>query len=314
MSAQSSLRLLRGTRAVPEALRGGIVTIGSFDGVHRGHQTLIARTLERARAEGRPALIVSFEPMPREVLSPDAAPARLTNFRERWRLFEQTGLDAFVLLRFNETLRQLSGAAFLKWLIEDLGVAGIVVGHDFRFGRQGAANAAFLQTASESGQFWVEVIEPVRLGTERVSSSELRAALAGRDLARAARLLGRPYTMRGRVVAGQQLGRTLGFPTANIRGRRRRLPLSGIFAVRVHGIAGSPLGGVASLGTRPTVGGVEPLLETFVFDFSGDLYGRELEIEFVAHLRDELRFESVELMVIQMQVDARTAREWVIEQ
>jgi riboflavin kinase/FMN adenylyltransferase len=120
--------------------------------------------------------------------------------------------------------------------------------------------------------------------------------------------------MRGRVVAGQQLGRTLGFPTANIRVRRRRLPLRGVFAVRVHGIAASPLGGVASLGTRPTVGGVEPLLETFVFDFSGDLYGRELEIEFVAHLRDELRFESVELMVVQMQVDARTAREWVTEQ
>jgi riboflavin kinase/FMN adenylyltransferase len=314
MSSRSHLRLLRGTRAVPEALRGGIVTIGSFDGVHRGHQTLIARTLEQARAEGRPALIVSFEPMPREFLSPDTAPARLTNFCERWRLFERAGLDAFVLLRFDDTLRQLSGEAFLRLLTHDLGVAGIVVGHDFRFGRHGEADAAFLEAASEKGDFRVEVIEPVRLGTERVSSSELRAALAARDLPRAAHLLGRPYTMRGRVVAGQQLGRTLGFPTANIRVRRRRLPLSGVFAVRVHGIGGSPLGGVASLGTRPTVGGVEPLLETFVFDFSGDLYGRELEIEFVAHLRDELRFESVELMVVQMQVDARTAREWVAQQ
>jgi len=314
MPGRSSLRLLRGTRVVPKDLRGGIVTIGSFDGVHRGHQTLIARTLERARAEGRPALIVSFEPMPREFLSPDTAPARLTNFRERWRLFEQAGLDAFVLLRFDDALRQLSGEAFLKLLTEDLGVAGIVVGHDFRFGRHGEADAAFLKRASEQGGFSVEVIEPVRLEGERVSSSELRAALSARDLPRAARLLGRPYTMRGRVVAGQQLGRTLGFPTANIRVRRRRLPLHGVFAVRVHGIAGVALGGVASLGTRPTVGGVEPLLETFVFDFSGDLYGRELEIEFVAHLRDELRFESVELMVIQMQVDARTAREWVTEQ
>ena len=314
MSSRSHLRLLRGTRAVPEALRGGIVTIGSFDGVHRGHQTLISRTLERARAEGRPALIVSFEPMPREFLSPDTAPARLTNFRERWRLFERSGLDAFVLLRFDDTLRQMSGEAFLRLLTDDLGVAGIVVGHDFRFGRHGQADAAFLGAASEKGDFWVEVIEPVRLGSERVSSSELRSALAARDLPRAAHLLGRPYTMRGRVVAGQQLGRTLGFPTANIRVRRRRLPLSGVFAVRVHGIGGSPLGGVASLGTRPTVGGVEPLLETFVFDFSGDLYGRELEIEFVAHLRDELRFESVDLMVVQMQVDARTAREWVTQQ
>jgi riboflavin kinase/FMN adenylyltransferase len=314
MTQRPSLRLLRSPRAVPAEFRGGIVTIGSFDGVHRGHQTLIARTLARARSEGRPALIVSFEPMPREYLSPDTAPARLTNFRERWQLFEQSGLDAFVLLRFNDALRHMSGEEFLQLLTRDLGVAGIVVGHDFRFGRHGESNAAFLQAASATGGFWVEVIEPVQLEGERVSSSVLRAALASGDLQRAARLLGRPYTMRGRVVAGQQLGRTLGFPTANIRVRRRRLPLRGVFAVRVHGIAGSPLGGVASLGTRPTVGGVEPLLETFVFDFSGDLYGRELEIEFVAHLRDELRFESVELMVVQMQVDARTAREWVTEQ
>jgi len=314
MSARSSLRLLRRARAVPDALRGGIVTLGSFDGVHRGHQILIARTIERARAGGRPALIVTFEPMPREYLSPETAPARLTNFRERWRLFEQAGLNAFVLLRFNDALRQLSGADFLRLLVEDLGVAGIVVGHDFRFGRHGEADVTLLQAASEGSGFWVEVVEPVRLGAERVSSSELRHALAVHDLPRAARLLGRPYTMRGRVVAGQQLGRSLGFPTANIRVRRRRLPFSGVFAVRIHGIAESPFGGVASLGTRPTVGGVEPLLETFVFDFSGDLYGRELEIEFVAHLRDELRFESVELMVVQMQVDARTARELVKEQ
>lgn len=313
-ASRGRLRLLRGTHAVPAALRGGIVTIGSFDGVHQGHQRLIARTLARARAERRSALLVSFEPMPREFLSPDSAPARLTNFRERWRLFERSGLDALVVLRFNDTLRQLSGQAFLDLLTEDLGVAGIVVGHDFRFGRGGEANAEFLREAGAARGIHVEVQEPVTVDAERVSSSRIRAALAGRDLAQAARWLGRPYSMRGRVVAGRQLGRTLGFPTANIRLRRRRLPLEGIFAVRVHGIGDAPMGGVASLGTRPTVGGVEPLLETFVFDFSGDLYGRELEIEFVAHLRDELRFESIETMVVQMQVDARTAREWVTEQ
>ena len=313
-ASRGRLRLLRGTHAVPAALRGGIVTIGSFDGVHQGHQRLIARTLARARAERRSALLVSFAPMPREFLSPDSAPARLTNFRERWRLFERSGLDALVVLRFNDTLRQLSGQAFLDLLTEDLGVAGIVVGHDFRFGRGGEANAEFLREAGAARGIHVEVQEPVTVDAERVSSSRIRAALAGRDLAQAARWLGRPYSMRGRVVAGRQLGRTLGFPTANIRLRRRRLPLEGIFAVRVHGIGDAPMGGVASLGTRPTVGGVEPLLETFVFDFSGDLYGRELEIEFVAHLRDELRFESIETMVVQMQVDARTAREWVTEQ
>ena len=306
-----TMRLLRGTHHVPAALRGGVVTIGTFDGLHLGHQALIERAVERARATGRPALMLTFEPMPREFLQPAAPPARLTNLRERWRLLERSGLDALVLLRFDDALRAQGGAQFLQRLTEELEVSGLVVGHDFRFGREGEANTQFLLEAGRSRGFAVEVIDPVMLGSERVSSSGVREALAACALPQAARLLGRPYSMRGRVVAGQQLGRTLGFPTANIRLRRRKLPLGGIFAVRVHGIGEAPYGGVASLGTRPTVGGVEPLLETFVFDFSGDLYGRELEIEFVAHLRDELRFESVELMVVQMQVDAREAREWV---
>ncbi|MBM4210771.1 MAG: bifunctional riboflavin kinase/FAD synthetase [Gammaproteobacteria bacterium] len=292
-------------------MRGGVLTLGSFDGLHSGHRELIERTRARARASGRPALMLSFEPMPREFLHPDSPPARLTNFRERWRLLEGSGLDALIVLRFDAALRTLTGGEFLRLLVEDLGVTGIVVGHDFRFGRHGEASAAFLQAAGTSHGFTVEVLDPVRVGEERVSSSLVREALEAFDLALAGRLLGRPYSMRGRVVRGQQLGRTLGFPTANIRLRRRRIPLGGIFAVRVHGIAPTPMGGVASLGTRPTVGGIEPLLETVVFDFSGDLYGCELEVEFVAHLRGEVRFESVELMVVQMQVDAREARELV---
>lgn len=313
MTQRSPLRLLRGTHRVSSDLVGGVVTLGSFDGLHRGHQALIERTLQRARAAGSPALLLSFEPLPREFLNPAAAPARLTNFRERWRLLEHSGLDAVVLLRFDEQLRTQSGAEFLRCLTDDLAVSGVVVGHDFRFGRAGEANADFLRAAGAEHGFMVDVLEPVRVGDERVSSSLVREALAALDLPRAARLLGRPYSMRGRVVAGQQLGRTLGFPTANIRLRRRRIPCGGIFAVRVHGIGAQPMGGVASLGTRPTVGGVEPLLETVVFDFAGDLYGRELEVEFIAHLRDELRFESVELMVMQMQADAREARKWVSE-
>ena len=305
------MKLLRGTKRVPAALRGGVLTLGSFDGLHRGHHELIERTLARAREHGRAAVMLSFEPMPREFLNPEAPPARLTNFRERWRLLEGSGLDALIVLRFDAALRALSGSEFIRLLIDDLGVSGIVVGHDFRFGRHGEANAAFLQVAGASHGFTVEVLEPVRVGEERASSSLVREALQEFDLARAGRLLGRPYSIWGRVVRGQQLGRTLGFPTANIRLRRRRIPLGGIFAVRVYGITPTPMGGVASLGTRPTVGGVELLLETVVFDFSGDLYGRELEVEFVAHLRGEVRFESVELMVVQMQVDARAARELV---
>lgn len=313
-SPGSGLQLLRGTKKISPALRGGVITLGSFDGLHLGHQALIERTLERARAAGRPALMLSFEPMPREFLNSASPPARLTNFRERWRLLESSGLDALVVLRFDEALRAMSGRAFLELLTHELAITGLVVGHDFRFGREGEANADYLRSAGVAKGFSVDVLEPVLVGADRVSSSLVREALTALDLSRAAGLLGRPYSMRGRVVAGQQLGRTLGFPTANIRLRRRRIPFGGIFAVRVHGIGDVPMGGVASLGTRPTVGGVEPLLETMVFDFSGDLYGRELEVEFVAHLRDELRFESVELMVVQMQVDVREARKRVSEQ
>jgi len=302
------MKLLLGTKRIPAALRGGVLTIGSFDGLHLGHRELIERTRARAQASSRPALMLSFEPTPREFLNPDSPPARLTNFRERWRLLEGSGFDALIVLRFNAALRTLSGGEFLRLMVEDLGVTGIVVGHDFRFGRHGEASAAFLQAAGPSHGFVVEVLDPVRVGEDRVSSSLVREALEAFDLARAGRLLGRPYSMRGRVVRGQQLGRTLGFPTANIRLRRRRIPFKGIFAVWIYGIAATPMGGVASLGTRPTVGGIEPLLETAVFDFTGDLYGRELEVEFVAYLRSEVRFESVELMVAQMQVDAREAR------
>ncbi len=301
------MELVRGSLNVRESLCGGVVTLGSFDGVHLGHQALATVTL--ARRLGVPAIMLSFEPLPREYLQPQTPPARLTNLRERWRVLQGMGLDALVLLRFDEALRQMSGNEFLGLLTQRLAVRGVVVGHDFRFGRGGEANAEFLQVAGRQAGFSVEIVSPVEAEGTRVSSSAVRTALANGAFAEAARLLGRPYSMRGRVVAGQQLGRTLGFPTANLRLRRRVSPLQGIYAVRVRGVADGGWPAVASLGTRPTVGGVEPLLEVFLLDYSADLYGRELEVEFIAHLRDELRFESVELMVAQMHRDVAVARE-----
>jgi riboflavin kinase/FMN adenylyltransferase len=303
------MELIRGPSNVRARHRGAIITLGSFDGLHLGHQALIRAARERGDRERRPVILLSFEPLPREYLQSADPPARLTNFRERWRILQPARLDALMLLRFDESLRLQSGAQFVELLASTLGVSALVVGHDFRFGREGEARADFLRSAGLKHGFSVDVIEPVLLEEERISSTALRQALAAGELERAQRLLGRPYSLRGRVVGGQQLGRTLGFPTANIRLRRRRSPLGGIFAVRVHGIDPEPRGGVASLGTRPTVGGVEPLLETFVFDFAGDLYGLELEVEFVAHLRAELRFESLELLVAQMRADEAAARE-----
>jgi riboflavin kinase/FMN adenylyltransferase len=183
-----------------------------------------------------------------------------------------------------------------------------VVGHDFRFGRQGAATAEVLAQAGSALGFEVEVLPAVTLDGERISSSGVRAALAAGDFARAARWLGRPWSMCARVVAGRRLGRDLGFPTANLPLKRRRAPVAGVFAVRVHGIAGAPLAGVASLGTRPTVAGTEALLEAHVFDFQGDLYGREIAVEFVAKLREEAHFASLAALTAQMHADAAEAR------
>lgn len=301
------MRLIRGTHNLPADLRGAIVTIGSFDGLHRGHAALLAATLRTARSTGRAAMMLTFEPLPREFLRGDP-PARLTNVRERFRLLERSGLAALLVLRFDAALRNLDGERFVDLLQRDLGIAGVVVGHDFRFGREGGADVAMLSAAGARRGFTVEVVPPVLIGAERASSSAVRGALATGDFAQAAALLGRPYSMRGRVVGGRKLGRTLGFPTANIRLRRKRIPLGGIFAVQVGGVGEVWRPGVASLGTRPTVGGVEPLLETYLFDFEGDLYGRELEVQFVARLRDEVRFDSIDALVTQMHADERAAR------
>jgi riboflavin kinase/FMN adenylyltransferase len=302
------MNLVRGLRALRERDRGGVVTIGTFDGLHIGHAALIRATLAQARRESRPAAMVTFEPMPREVLFPDAPPERLTSFRERWRLLERSGLDLLVVLRFTPALRAMSGEEFLRMLRDALRFTGIVVGHDFRYGRHGEANVAALQAAGRREGFSVEVVPPVLIDGQRASSTAVRRALGESEFDAAKRLLGRAYGIRGRVVRGEQLGRTLGFPTANLRLRRRRTPLAGIFAVRVHGVGARPWPGVASLGTRPTVGGIEPWLETHLFDFDGDLYGREIEVEFVARLRDEQKFDSLEALTAQMQLDAAAAR------
>ncbi len=260
---------------------------------------------------GVPTLMVTFEPMPREFLTPDNPPARLTSLRERWRCLEHMRLDRLCVLRFGSAIRNLTADEFAQRLAERLQPAIVVVGHDFRFGRDGQGTAETLYAAGQRFGFAVEIVEPVTLAGERLSSSAIREALAGRDLQRAERLLGRPYTMTGRVVRGEQLGRKLGFPTANVRFPHRRLPLAGIFAVRVRlrGAADVPLAGVASIGTRPTVGGTEPLLEVHVFDFVGDLYGREIAVECVQFLRAELKFESLDAMVAQIHADAAQARQ-----
>lgn len=303
------MQLIRGLsgRGLPGG--GCVVTIGSYDGIHLGHRALLARLAEHAARRAEPSVLLTFEPLPREYLVPGDPPARLTSLRERWRiLLSDASLGYLWLLRFGEALRNLPAEAFAQLLAEKLRARVVVVGHDFRFARRGEATAAVLAAAGVRLGFQVDVVDPVMLDGERISSSGVRAALADSDFERARRWLGRPWSMRGRVVAGERRGRKLGFPTANLPLERRRAPVAGIFAVRVRGVAGEALPGVASLGTRPTVGGVEPLLEAHVFDFSGDLYGRELEVEFAAKLRDEACFASLAALTAQMRRDADDAR------
>jgi riboflavin kinase/FMN adenylyltransferase len=319
---------VRGLQGLREKHRGAAITVGSFDGIHLGHGALIASTCGLAKQLGKPAMMLTFEPLPREYLAahpnpgmtgPGMArptqdpPARLTDFRERWRLLDRSDLHYVCVLRFDEKLRQLSGEQFVELLTTRFAASAVVVGQDFRFGRGGAGSITLLRAAAEAGRFELELVPSVCIDDIRVSSSGVRTALAAGDFHRARDLLGRTYSMRGRVVAGEQLGRRLGYPTANIRMRRRKLPMTGIYAVRVRGVDSlhphAPRNGVASLGFRPTVDGTEPLLEVHVFDFNGVLYGAELEVEFVKKIRDEEKFASLDALVRQMHVDADAARE-----
>jgi riboflavin kinase / FMN adenylyltransferase len=302
------MRLIRGFRNLREGHRGSVVTVGTYDGIHLGHEALLERLCEHGRQLQRPTMMLTFEPMPREHLAPADPPPRLTSWRERWRLLSRKTLDYLFLLRFCESVRGLTGEEFAELLFRDLGAPVVVVGHDFRFGRNGEASASMLQDAGARFGCLVDVVAPVTIDGVRVSSSRIREALAGADLRQAARWLGRPYSMSGRVMEGEHLGRRLGFATANLRLERRKAALAGIFAVNVLGVRPGRMPGVASLGTRPTVDGIEPLLEAHLFDFDGDLYGREIEVEFVAKLREEKRFDSLAAMTEQMHRDAAEAR------
>jgi riboflavin kinase/FMN adenylyltransferase len=306
------MEFIRGLQGLRDRHRGAAITIGSFDGIHLGHGALIASTCGIAKQLAKPAMMLTFEPLPREFLSAQDPPARLTDFRERARVLERSDLHYACVLRFDARLRSLTGEEFVTLLTERFAASAVVVGQDFRFGRGGAGSIGLLRAAAEAGRFALELVPSVCIDDTRVSSSNVRAALAAGEFTTARDLLGRVYSMRGRVVYGNQLGRKLGFPTANIRMRRRKLPLTGIFAVRVRGVdeenTHAARDAVASLGFRPTVDGTEPLLEVHVFDWSGSLYGRELDVEFVAKIRDEEKFETLDALVARMHVDAAEAR------
>lgn len=300
---------LDGGSAVPAHLRGGIVALGNFDGFHLGHQAVVGRAIERARTEGRPALVATFDPHPVRFFKPDAPPFRLTTLDQRQRLFAAAGADAMIVFRFDAALAGLSAEAFVaERLVALLGVAGVVTGQDFTFGKGRSGNAAALAELAAKHGFSAEAVAPVTLDGAPVSSSRIREALQAGDCAEAARLLTRPFAIEGVVRHGDKRGRTLGYPTANIDLDRYLRPRYGIYAVRGRLPDGRTLDGAASLGVRPMFDPPRELLEPHFFDFAGDLYGQTIEVELHAWLRDEAAFDSLDALRAQIDADCAEAR------
>ena len=295
-----------------DAAGGVALTIGNFDGVHLGHRAMLLRLAEKARELKLTCSVLTFEPHPREFFAPAAAPSRLSRLREKLELIAGAGIDRTHVLRFGASLAGLPAERFVdEMLVKGLGVRWLLVGRDFRFGAKRAGDFALLQATAGRAGFGLEAMADVRVDGERVSSSRVRTALAGGDLAGAERLLGRRYVMSGRVAHGEKLGRTLGCPTANII-LRRKPALAGIFAVEVELEETHALRrGVASVGRRPTVRkDAAPLLEVHLFDWEGDLYGRHLRVMFRKKLRDEQKYDGLEALRAAIAHDVRQAKAW----
>ena len=287
-----------------------VLTIGNFDGVHHGHRALLLRLVATARELGLPATVLTFEPHPREFFTPEQAPARLSSLREKLSLLADCGIDRVHVCRFNRRFAALSADEFIqRVLIDGLAVRHVLIGDDFRYGKGRSGDFVHLRDVGEQHDFSVDAMHTVDLHGERVSSSAVREALALGDIEHASRLLDRPYIIAGRVAHGQKIGRQLGFPTANIQLKRKRLPLTGVFAVTVSGIGNQPVLGAASLGVRPTLAdGLKPVLEVHLLDFSADIYGAHVAVNFLHKLRDEAKYESLDALKAQIQRDVAEVR------
>jgi riboflavin kinase/FMN adenylyltransferase len=299
------------THGWPKATRPNAVTIGNFDGIHLGHQAMLARLTARAAAVGGAPTVLTFEPHPREVFNPQDAPSRLTSLREKLEILRGLGVAHVHVCRFTRAFAALSAEDFVgRILVEGLRARYVLVGDDFRFGARRAGDFALLQRLGQEHGFEAEALHAVEAAGQRASSTAVREALAAGDMATAAQLLGRPYSISGRVVGGDRLGRKIGYPTANIQLKHNRPPLKGIFAVHVQGLETPDWPGVASLGTRPTVHpDGKPTLEVHLFNFDKSIYRAHLRVEFLHKLRDEVKFPNLEALIAQIDADARLARE-----
>ena len=303
-------------RGIPERAEVAVaLTIGNFDGVHRGHQALLGKLGEAARGFGLPATVLIFEPHPREFFTPAAAPARLSSLREKLVLLAGHGVDRVHVCRFNRSVATLAASAFIEdGLVRGLGMRWLAVGDDFRFGAMRSGDFALLQAASHEFGFRLESLPSVLIDGRRVSSSAAREALAAGDLAAAEVLLGRAYAINGRVVRGDGIGRTLGFATANVQLRHNRPPLTGIYAVQVAGLGAKAVAGAASLGVRPTINAMGKMtLEVHLLDFDRNIYGRHVRVDFLRKIRDEEKYDDLETLKAQIARDVAATRKFFLE-
>ena len=303
------MQLIRGLGNLPQNLHACALTIGNFDGVHLGHQAILRHLRTKADELHLPMVVMLFEPQPREYFCAENAPARLMRLRDKLRYLKQAGVDMVIVAKFDGTFADLLAQQFIEdWLVRKLNVKFLSIGDDFKFGAKRQGNFALLQQAGEKFGFIVEANRSFCLDKLRISSTAIREALANDDLTLAEKLLGRPYRILGCVIHGNELGRTIGFPTANIRLHRQVNPVKGVYAVRVRLKSGAFFNGVANIGTRPTINGVNQLLEAHLFDFQGDIYGQWLEVELCHKIRNEMKFASFDDLKDQIAKDVETAK------
>jgi riboflavin kinase/FMN adenylyltransferase len=305
------MELIRGLHNLRSRHKGCVATIGAFDGLHLGHQAVLRQLTDKASELGLPSVLVVFEPLPREYFSPKEAPARLMSFNEKLRALKALGIDRVLRVRFTESLREMSGLEFVRQVfVEDLAVEHIILGDDSHFGRDRGGDIELLRKMGRSNNFAVESTVTFEIDGERVSSTRIREALEAADFSLAETLLGRPYSIAGRVIVGQQLGRQLNAPTANVELRRLRAPMSGVYAVEID-VAGRNYQGVANVGTRPTVNdSLKAILEVHIFDFDENIYRKNIKVTFRKKIRDEVKFDSVDKLRQQIHQDFQTGRQY----
>ncbi len=306
------IELVRGLHNLKPHHRRCVATIGNFDGMHRGHQAVVGQLIEKAREFRLPSAVILFEPQPQEFFRPAMAPPRLSRFREKINFLRNSGVDRVLCMRFNAGLANMSASEFVRRvLVDDLAVRYLVVGDDFHFGKDRQGGFSLLKQAGREYDFEVAPMRTVNVDGQRISSTRIRQRLAAGDFDAAEKLLGRRYSIGGRVMHGDKRGRMIGVPTANISLQRRTVPLKGVYIVQVPGLTPAPLEGVANIGTRPTFNGMRHLLEVHLFNFAREIYRHYIEVQFLCKLRDEQRFTSVEELKRRIFSDIQEAQMWL---